>query len=382
MPRGPVAAAFTYTRCVIAGSPRLDAIPRYEPGLTSAEVAARYGLETVVKLASNESPYGPLPAVAEAIAAAATGLNRYPDGSARALRAALADLHGVDAHQLIIGNGSGELILMAGQALLDPGATVVYADPSFALYAHLASASGAEGLAVPLDGEGVHDLDAMAAAVDERTRLVVVCNPNNPTGTYIDAERMTAFLDGLPEDLPVLVDEAYNDFVSSPDRGRMMSLARERANLMVTRTFSKAHGLPGLRVGYGVGGSGWVDALNRIRPPFNSNSLAQVAAGEALRHLGALDRRVRETISERRRVADALADMKLAFTPSHGNFILVQPDAGREAAHEASLHERLLRRGVIVRNGASLGVPGRMRVSIGTPEENNAFLAALAAEMA
>jgi histidinol-phosphate aminotransferase len=368
--------------CVIAGSPRLDAIPRYEPGLTSAEVAARYGLSTVVKLASNESPYGPLPEVAQAIATAATGLNRYPDGAARALRATLADLHGVDIGQVIIGNGSGELILMAGQALLDPGATVVYAEPSFALYSHLASASGAEGIAVGLDESGTHDLDAMAVAVDERTRLVVICNPNNPTGTYIDAERLTGFLAGLPEDLPVLVDEAYYDFVTSPDRGRMMSLARERPNLLVTRTFSKAHGLPGLRVGYGIGGPGWVDALNRVRPPFNSNSLAQVAALEALRRLSTLETRVRETVSERARVAEALGNMKLAFTPSHGNFILVQPDAEHEAGQEASLHERLLRRGVIVRNGASLGVPGRMRVSIGTPDENNAFLAALAAEMA
>ena len=365
---------------MITGSARLDAIPRYEPGLTSAEVAERYGLETVVKLASNESPHGPLPAVSEAIAAAAIGLNRYPDGSARVLRAALADLHGVDAAQVIVGNGSGELILMAGQALLDPGTTVVYADPSFALYATLASASGAEGIAVPLDGHGLHDLDAMAAEVDERTRLVIVCNPNNPTGTYIGAERLTAFLDSLPQDLPVLIDEAYNDFVTAPDRGRMMSLARQRPNLLVTRTFSKAHGLPGLRVGFGVGGAGWIDALNRVRPPFNCNSLAQVAAREALRHLTDLDTRVRQTISERERVANALGIMKLAFTPSHGNFILVQ--MSRDEGEAPSLHERLLRRGIIVRNGASLGVPGRMRVSIGTPDENDAFLAALAAEIA
>jgi histidinol-phosphate aminotransferase len=365
---------------VITGSARLDAIPRYEPGLTSAEVMQRYGLDRVVKLASNESPYGPLPAVAEAIAAAASGLNRYPDGSARALRAVLADLHAVDAAQVVVGNGSGELILMAGQALLDPGTTVVYATPSFALYAPLANASGAEGIAVTLDHHGLHDLDAMAAEVDERTRLLIICNPNNPTGTYIGADRLTAFLDGLPADLPVLIDEAYNDFVTAPDRGRMMSLARQRPNLLVTRTFSKAHGLPGLRVGYGVGGVGWIDALNRVRPPFNSNSLAQLAAREALRHLSELETRVRQTVSERERVANALATMKLAFTPSHGNFILVQ--TSRDEGEMLSLHERLLRRGIIVRNGASLGVPGRMRVSIGTPDENDAFLAALAAEIA
>ena len=176
----------------------------------------------------------------------------------------------------------------------------------------------------------------MAAAVDERTRLVIVCNPNNPTGVYRGADEVERFLDALPEDLAVLVDEAYYDFVDRPDAGRTMSLARERPNLLVTRTFSKAHGLCGLRVGYGVGGAGWVDALDRVRQPFNTNALAQAAALESLRHPAALERRVRETIGERVRVQEALAATSWAFTPSQANFILVEPDRSGSRTRRAS----------------------------------------------
>ncbi|HSJ73718.1 MAG TPA: histidinol-phosphate transaminase [Miltoncostaeaceae bacterium] len=360
----------------IRSSPRLGAIPRYEPGLTTAEVLARFGLDAAVKLASNESPFPPLPEVAEVVAAGVPGLNRYPDGPGRALRRALAERHGVGPDEVVLGNGSCELILLAGQALLDPGTSVVHAAPSFALYPHLAAAAGAEAVAVPLAADDGHDLEAMAAAVDERTRLVIVCNPNNPTGVYRGADAIERFLDALPDDLAVLVDEAYFEFVDRPDAGRTMSLARERPNLLVTRTFSKAHGLCGLRVGYGVGAAGWIDALDRVRQPFNTNALAQAAALESLRHPAALDRRVRETVAERARLEEALAETPWAFTPSQGNFILVAPDD--PAAGSPGVHEQLLRLGVIVRDGASLGCPGRLRVSIGTPEENTAFLSAWA----
>jgi histidinol-phosphate aminotransferase len=254
-------------------SPRLEAIPRYEPGLTTAEVLTRYGIQSAVKLASNESPFPPLPEVAEAVAAGTAGLNRYPDGPARALRRALAERHGVGPDEVVIGNGSCELILMAGQALLDPGTTIVQATPSFSLYGHLAATAGAQTVAVALADDDGHDLDAMAAAVDERTRLVIVCNPNNPTGVYRSADAIERFVDSLPEDLAILIDEAYYDFVDRPDAGRTLSMARERPNLLVTRTFSKAHGLCGLRVGYGIGGGGWIDALDKVRQPFNPNAL-------------------------------------------------------------------------------------------------------------
>ena len=358
-------------------SPRLAAIPRYEPGLTTAEVLARYGMVSATKLASNESPFPPLPEVAEVVAAGTAGLNRYPDGPARALRRALAERHGVGPDEVVIGNGSCELILYAGQALLDPGTTLVQAEPSFSLYGHLAAAAGAETIAVPLADDDGHHLDAMAAAVDERTRLVIVCNPNNPTGVYRSADAIERFVDSLPEDLAILIDEAYYDFVDRPDVGRTLSMARERPNLLVTRTFSKAHGLCGLRVGYAIGGAGWIDAIDRVRQPFNTNTLAQAAALESLKHPAALERRVREVMAERVRVEAALSDSTWAFTPSQGNFILVRPDSD-PAAGSSGVHEQLLRLGVIVRDGTSLGCPGRLRVSIGTPDENAAFLSARA----
>lgn len=358
-------------------SERLGAIPRYEPGLTTAEVLARFGIADAVKLASNESPFPPLPEVAGVIAAGVGSLNRYPDPPARALRRALAERHGVDPEGVVIGNGSCELILLAGQALLDPGTTVVHADPSFSLYPHLAAAAGAHAVAVPLAGDLGHDLDAMAAAVDERTRLVIVCNPNNPTGVYRSADEIEAFLDLLPEDLAVIVDEAYFDFVDRPDAGRTMSLARVRPNLLVLRTFSKAHGLCGLRVGYGVGAASWVDALDRVRQPFNTNALAQAAALESLRHPHELERRVRAVVAERARVTAELSRTSWGFTASQANFILVRPDTGPDAG-SPGIHEQLLRLGVIVRDGAALGCSGRLRVSIGTPDENDAFLSARA----
>ncbi len=354
-------------------SPRLTAIPTYEPGLTTAEVLARYGLDEAVKLASNESPFSPLAEVAAVVQQGLAGLNRYPDAYARRLRSALADRHGVEMDQVVMGNGSCELILLAGQALLDPGTTIVHADPSFAIYPHLAAAAGAGAIAVPLAGDGGHDLNAMAAMVDERTRLVIVCNPNNPTGVYRDADAIERFVRLLPDDLAIVVDEAYFDFVDAVDAGRVMSLARARDNLLVTRTFSKAYGLCGLRVGYGVGGRGWVEALGKVRQPFNVNALAQAAALESLRHPSPLATRVAQTVAERGRIEAALDEMGVAYLPSRTNFILVDAhpfDSG-------TLHEDLLRRGVIVRDGAALGVPGRLRVTIGAAAENDAFLAAL-----
>jgi histidinol-phosphate aminotransferase len=351
-------------------SSRLSRVPRYEPGLTTAEVLARFGLESAIKLASNESPYPPLPQVEGVVRDAIGGLSRYPDGAGRALRRALAERHGVGPEQVVLGNGSCELLLLAGEALLDPGTSIVRAEPSFALYPHLAAASGADDVPVALADDGGHDLDAMLAHVDERTRLVIVCNPNNPTGVYRSPDEIERFLDLLPEDLAVLVDEAYYDFVDRPDAGRTMSIARERPNLLVTRTFSKAHGLCGLRVGYGVGAAAWVEALDKVRQPFNTNTLAQAAALESLRHPAELARRVAESVSERTRVEAGLRDLGVAFIPSQTNFLLIHAGSG--------MHEALLRKGIIVRDGVALGCPGRLRVTIGTPDENTAFLKALA----
>lgn len=351
-------------------------MPHYEPGLTTAEVLARFGLTSAVKLASNESPFPPMPEVAEAVAGGVATLNRYPDGPARTLRAELAERHGVEPAQVAVGNGSCELLLLAGQALLDPGTTVMYAAPSFSLYGHLAAAAGAEAVEVPLAGDLGHDLDTMAALIDERTRLIIVCNPNNPTGVYRSADAIEAFLDQVPDDLPVLVDEAYNEFVSAPDRGRVLSLARTRPNLLVTRTFSKAHGLCGLRVGYAVGSGAWVRAIDTVRQPFNTNALAQAAAIESFRRQSELDRRVRATIAAR---VDLMAELRAEgweVVPSEANFVLATPPAS--LGDGPAVHRALLERGVIVRDGTSLGCPGRLRISIGTPEEHTIFAGARA----
>lgn len=360
-------------------SPRLAEIPEYVPGLTMAEVMREYGLRSVIKLASNESPYPPLPEVGAVIAAGAARLNRYPDGAGRELGAVLAARHGVDPDQVVLGNGSCELILLAGQALLDPGTSVIYPYPSFGLYSHLAAAAGARDVPVALADDGAVDLDSMAAMVDETTRLVVICNPNNPTGAMRDPEAVEAFIDLLPDDLAILIDEAYFDFVDRPDAGRIMSLVRRRENLLVLRTFSKAHGLCGLRVGYGIGGREWIAALDQVRQPFNTSSLAQAAALASLGNPAALAARMAETVAERGRMAAALDELGVAFTPSRANFMLLR--AARSGAWSDSLHQRLLRRGVIVRDGGALGCPGTVRVSIGTPQENDAFIAALAAEL-
>lgn len=356
----------------IRTSPRLAAMPTYEPGLTTAEVLARHGLDSAVKLASNESPFPPVPEVEAVVAAGVCGLNRYPDGPARALRAELADRHGVEPAQVVVGNGSCELLLLAGQALLDPGADVIYAAPSFSLYAHLPALAGARAVEIPLAHDGGHDLDTMAASVDEHTRLVIVCNPNNPTGVYRPADEIERFLDQLPEDLPVLVDEAYNEFVSLPDRGRVLSMARERPNLLVTRTFSKAHGLCGLRVGYGIGSAAWVRAVDTVRQPFNTNALAQAAALKSFRRQSELDRRVRATLDARRALVAELEGEGWDVVPSEANFVLTRP-FGDPSVDARAVHGALLRRGVIVRDGTSLGCPGMLRVSVGTPEEHEVF---------
>ena len=355
---------------------RLAELPRYEPGLTVAEVMAAHGLDRVVKLASNESAHPPLEPVQRALAGGLHTLNRYPDGAARALRRALGERHGVGPDRVVVGNGSAELILLAGQALLEPGTTVVHADPSFAVYPLLAPLAGAHAAAVPLADDDGLDLDAMADAIDSRTRLLLVCNPNNPTGVSRPAAAVERLLDRAPEDLAVLVDEAYFEFVAAPEAGRVMALAAERPNLLVTRTFSKAHGLSALRVGYGVGGPAWIDALDRVRQPFNTNGLAQAAALESLRHPDALAGRVAEVLAERGRVEAALRALGVGFTPSRTNFILL--DSGSEGGLPGpATHRELLIRGVVVRDGASLGCPGRLRVTIGTPAENAALLGAL-----
>ena len=307
-------------------------------------------------------------------------LNRYPDGPARALRRALAERHGVGPDEVVIGNGSCELILLAGQALLDPGTTIVHADALVrALRRTWPRRPAPRRSRCPLADDDGHDLDAMAAAVDERTRLVIVCNPNNPTGVYRSADAIERFVDALPEDLAIL-DRRGLLRLRRP-AGRRAHACRWRAsgpNLLVTRTFSKAHGLCGLRVGYGIGGAG-LDRRHRQRAPALQHQRPRAGRRAREPAAPARPRAARPRGHGRARPGGRRRSPRStwAFTPSQANFILVRPDSD-PAAGSSGVHEQLLRLGVIVRDGASLGCPGRLRVSIGTPDENAAFLSARA----
>jgi histidinol-phosphate aminotransferase len=347
---------------------RVEAIPVYP-------AARSYGFEgEVTKLASNETPYPPHPAVLEAVRAAMGGLNRYPDPTAATLRRGLAERHGVPQAKVAVGNGSCEILLAAAQAMLEPGAEIVYAWPSFSMYPHLAAMTGARAIAVALDDEGRHDLDALAREVTVATRIVLVCNPNNPTATALTVGEIDAFAAELPRHVLLVVDEAYVEFSVLQDPDESLPLLDRHPNLALLRTFSKVYGLCGLRAGYALGPESFRLAVDRVRQPFSVNSLAQAAAAEALRHQDELERRVERTVIERVYVQDELADRGLAVSDSQANFswLALGEDRGEEEVYEG-----LARRGVIVREGTALGAPGHLRVTYGTRPENERFLAAL-----
>src|SRR3954469_8324991 len=350
-------------------SDRIRRIPVYP-------AAAGYALEgPVALLASNESPYGPLPEVVEAAAAALAGVNRYPDPSNAALRKALSDRHGVPANRIAIGNGSCDILLAAGEALLEPGAELVYSWPSFSVYPHLAAASGARAIEVALDDDHRHDLGAMAAEITAATRLVIVCNPNNPTSTAVGFDAIAAFLERVPRHVAVILDEAYCEFNLLDDPDRTLELLPRHPNLVLLRTFSKIYGLAGLRIGFALCGSPeFKQAVDQVRQPFFCNSLAQAAALEALKHQDEVAERVERTVAARLQVDAGLRDLGLDPAESQANFAwfdLPSPDV------EDDVVGGLAERGVLVRAGKALGRPGALRVTYGTSVQNAKFLGAL-----
>jgi len=351
-------------------SQRIRRIPSYPVAGGYAEQAP------MVRLASNESPYPPLPAVAEAIERALSTLNRYPDPSNSLLRARLSDRYGVPASRIAIGNGSCDILLAAGEALLEPGAELVYAWPSFSVYPHLGAASGARALTVPLDSSDRHDLEAMLREVTVATRLVLVCNPNNPTSTAIPLQQIAEFLDEVPAHACVIVDEAYCEFNLLEDPDASIELLDSHPNLVLLRTFSKVHGLCGLRVGFALCGSQELPrALDQVRQPFFCNALAQAAAVEALAHQDAVIDRVTRTIAERITVDERLRALGLTPAESQANFCWFELGEDRD---EAEVMRGLQERGVLVRGGGALGREGALRVTYGTAEEDARFLEALA----
>jgi histidinol-phosphate aminotransferase len=330
----------------------------------------------VAKLASNESPYPPVPAVMEAITKSLSALNRYPDPTNAALRRRLADRHGVPANRIAIGNGSCDVLLAAGDALLEPGAELVYAWPSFSIYPHLAAASGARAIEVPLDAEHRHDLDAMRREITVATRLAIVCNPNNPTSTALPLDEIAAFVADVPRHVCVILDEAYCEFNVLQDPDESIALLDRHPNLVLLRTFSKVYGLCGLRVGYGLCGSEeFRIAVDQVRQPFFCNAAAQAAALEALNHQDEVTRRVERNLAERIGLEDGLRELGIEPARSQANFLWF--DLG-EGCEEAEVVRGLAERGVLVRAGTSLGREGALRVTVGTQAENELFLAALA----
>jgi histidinol-phosphate aminotransferase len=346
---------------------RIAAIPAYP-------TAATYAFDgELVKLASNETPFPPHPQVLEAIEKGLRTLHRYPDPEKSALRRRLSERTGVPAGRIAIGNGSCELLLAAGEAMLEPGAEIVYAWPSFSIYPHVAAMTGARAVTVPLNDAGEHDLEAMAREVTAATRIVIVCNPNNPSATALPPAAIDAFVGELARHVAVILDEAYVEFSALQDPDESLFLLDRHPNLVLLRTFSKVYGLCGLRVGYALGNESFRNAVDLVRQPFSVNALAQLAATEALSHVDELERRVEQTVIERVHVESELADRGLQTTESQANFSWV----ALGDRDEDEIVDGLAQRAVIVRAGKALGEAGRLRVTYGTRSENDRFLAAL-----
>jgi histidinol-phosphate aminotransferase len=349
----------------------LDGLVPYEPGKPVDAVQRELGLERVVKLASNEGPFPPFPAALEAIERVSLELNRYPDGGAWTLRAALAERHGVGFEELVVGAGADGIIDLLAQATLDPGDDVVCGWPSFPSYVLTAAKLGAEARRVPLRGH-TYDLDGLLEAIGPRTKLVYVCHPNNPTGTANGREKLLAFVERLPKHVLCVLDQAYFEYIDDPDYVDGLELFREGHRVVVLRTFSKIYGLAGLRVGWAAAPTDLATATSKVRRAFDVTSTAQAAALASLDDPQEIARRRQLNTTGRGRLVEILRSHGLdPAEPARGNFLFADVGGGRE------LFERLLREGVIVRPLDGFGAPEAIRVSVGTPEENELFAAAL-----
>ncbi len=360
------------------GPDYVRAIAPYQGGKPISEVAREFGLDeaSIVKLASNENPLG-IPASAKAaMQQVLDDLARYPDSNGFDLKASLTKKFGVPADWVTLGNGSNDILELAARSLVQPGESVVYSQYSFAVYPLATQAVGARAIVVPSRDFG-HDLGAMAAAIAPDTKLVFIANPNNPTGTFVDGAQIAAFLKQVPPQVVVVLDEAYTEYLPANQRYDSLAWVREYPNLIVSRTFSKAYGLAGLRVGFGIAQPALTDLLNRIRQPFNVNSLAQAAAVAALADDAYLQQSAVVNADGFAQLTTAFTRMGIDFVPSFGNFVLFR--AGSDDGAGSRVNLALLKRGIIVRPVSNYGLPQWLRVSIGLPHENAAFLDALKA---
>ncbi len=355
------------------------AIAPYQPGKPISELAREFGLDeaSIVKLASNENPRGISPKALEAVKRALPELGRYPDGFD--LSQALARKLGVPMEQIVLGNGSNDVLEHAGMAFLAPGTSAVYSQHAFAVYPLATQARGAQSIVTPAKNYG-HDLAAMLAAIRPDTRVVFIANPNNPTGTMLTAAELESFLSRAPKDVVVVIDEAYNEYLDPKLRCPSIAWLARFPNLIVTRTFSKVYGLAGLRVGYAVCHAELAALLNRVRQPFNVNNLAIVAAVAALDDAEFVRASYELNVTGMKQLEDGCKRLSLAWIPSYGNFLTIEIPKDQEGKSQAgAVFGKLLRRGVIVRPLAGYAMPDHLRVTIGLESENARFLEALAA---
>lgn len=357
--------------------PGIRGLRAYDPGHDLVALRRRFADAQLVELGANENPYGPSPRAREAVVATLDALSRYPDPRGGDLKAALAVRHGLDPAQLLLGNGTHELLMQFAQVFAGPGAGVVASQYGFAVYAIAAQAAGAPFTAAPAFprthamARG-HDLDAIAAAIDARTRLVCLANPNNPTGTWFGSEAFAAFMARVPTDVVVLIDEAYAEFADAPDHASALPLLATHPNLVVTRTFSKAHALAGLRVGYAAAHPGLVAVMERLRESFNLNTPALAAAEASLGDEDHLQRTLAANAVQRPALAQALRDRGLFVHPSQTNFLLVETGPRTDA-----IEKRLFDAGIVVRPVGGYGLGDCLRITVGNDAENARLLQAL-----
>jgi histidinol-phosphate aminotransferase len=345
----------------------IQSLKPYAPGKPVEELERELGITGSIKLASNENPVGPSPKAVEAIGSLLGGLNRYPDGAGFYLKKAISDKFGHPIEGIILGNGSNELLEIIVRTFLLEGENAIMAEPSFVVYKMAAQAAGRERVIVPLK-DGRHDLEAMADRITDRTKLIFIANPNNPTGTMNTAAEMASFMNRVPEDVIVVLDEAYYEYVVSDEYPDTLAILRAGRNIIALRTFSKIYGLAGLRIGYGFAPPALVDLMNRVRQPFNTNSLAQAGALAAIGDDSHVEKSVRVNVEGKAYLYKELGRLGIDYLPTQANFIYMElkQDAG-------AIYDKLLRQGVIVR---PMG-PTQLRVTIGLKEENERFIGAL-----
>ncbi len=355
-------------------TPGVAGLQPYQPGKPVAELERELGINNIIKLASNENPLGPGKLARQALIAL-DDLSRYPDGNAHHLKMALAQRHDVDTNQITVGNGSNELLELITRAIVRPQHEIIFSKHAFAVYPLVTQAVGAKAVVVPAKDWG-HDIVAMRTAVTDNTRIMFIANPNNPTGTWLDKDSLRDFLETCPQHVVVVLDEAYFEYVEDDDYPDCIQWVNEFPNLLVTRTFSKAFGLAGLRIGYGISHPDIADLLNRVRQPFNVNSLALRAAEAALHDAEHLQQSISLNNNGMQQLQRAFTAMGLDYIPSAGNFICV--DVEQTGTSGLQIYNKLLHEGVIVRPIANYGMPHHLRITIGLEHENEKFIQALA----